>query len=58
MKKFKYKIEYFSGYGDLENWLNDQGEKGWELVSAKYYHPDRDIEGIYVFKRELEQDNK
>ena len=54
MKKFKYKTEYFSGYGNLEAWLNEQGENGWELVSAKYYHPSTDKEGIYIFKREIE----
>ena len=54
MKNFEYKTEYFSGYSYLDNWLNDQGKEGWELVSVKYYNSGcQDKEGIYTFKREI-----
>ena len=60
MKKFKYKIEYFSGYySGLEGWLNDQGKKGWELVSVKYYSLcDKFASDAYVFKKEIQEDDK
>lgn len=44
MPKFDYLVEKLPNYTDLEQWLNELGERGWELVH---------VDGMrHIFKRE------
>ena len=36
MKKFEYKIECHNDYNE-EKYLNEMGQKGWELVSIRFF---------------------
>lgn len=56
MKKFEYTTKYLSEYTNLEAWLNEYGQKGWELVSVKHYSLYREnSKDAYIFKREVQE---
>jgi hypothetical protein len=50
-KKFRYKLVRNTGFNsntDLEEFLNDEGEEGWELCCIDY--------GYMIFKQEYYED--
>ena len=62
MKNFEYlRVAYdnATNCSSFEEWIKEKGSKGWELCAVKFVKEINreitDVNGIYLFKREIEE---
>lgn len=55
MKKWEYKVEFIYSDIKLEDYLNEYGSDGWELISLRYTELEIESYHSLVFKREKQE---